>query len=238
MGQGGEPVLCLPGKAELCLVELGRRPHRDAVEGTGQRVLVQCVDHPSRTVLGALAVDEQQVRVVIDSNPPAKADELVGVRDGAQPQQAELVQCGRRNLETDTSLDGRLTCRVGPDAGLDDIAHDHGVNILGRDVGAGEGLANGDGSEVGGAQSGEAAEQASDGSAAPAMITELVTGCTKRREGGKGRVSTQMMGRKRALRHRLGQPTNGRSRFSSSRAIERRWTASGPSTMRRLRAQA
>jgi hypothetical protein len=35
----------------------------------------------------------------------------------------------------------------------------------------------------------------------------------------------------------LGQPTNGRSRLSSSRAIERRWTASGPSAMRRLQAQ-
>jgi len=38
--------------------------------------------------------------------------------------------------------------------------------------------------------------------------------------------------------HGFGQPTNGRSRLSSSRAIERRWTASGPSAMRRLRAQA
>jgi hypothetical protein len=36
---------------------------------------------------------------------------------------------------------------------------------------------------------------------------------------------------------RYGQPTNGRFRLSSSRAIERRWTASGPSAMRRLRAQ-
>jgi len=35
-----------------------------------------------------------------------------------------------------------------------------------------------------------------------------------------------------------GYPTNGRSRLSSSRAIERRCTASGPSAMRRLRAQA
>src|SRR6476659_10099271 len=35
-----------------------------------------------------------------------------------------------------------------------------------------------------------------------------------------------------------GQPTYGRSRPSSSRAIERRWTASGPSTMRSTRAQA
>jgi hypothetical protein len=31
-----------------------------------------------------------------------------------------------------------------------------------------------------------------------------------------------------------GQPTKGRSRLSSSRAIDRRWTASGPSAMRRL----
>ena len=37
---------------------------------------------------------------------------------------------------------------------------------------------------------------------------------------------------------RPGQPTKGRSRRSSWRAIERRCTASGPSTMRSTRAQA
>ena len=36
---------------------------------------------------------------------------------------------------------------------------------------------------------------------------------------------------------RAGQPTNGRFRESSSRAMERRWMASGPSAIRRARAQ-
>jgi hypothetical protein len=41
----------------------------------------------------------------------------------------------------------------------------------------------------------------------------------------------------RAVSRATRQPANGRSRLSSWRAMERRWTASGPSAMRNARAQ-
>ena len=78
----------------------------------------------------------------------AKPNELIGVGDRAQARKAQLVQGDRRDLEANAPCDGRLTRRVRSDTGLDDIAHDDGVNIGRRNASAAQGLANGNAAEI------------------------------------------------------------------------------------------
>ena len=89
----------------------------------------------------------------------AGADELVGQRDGVEAGQADLVDRQRGDVHRDAALDGGLARRDLARAGLDDVAHDHVVDLVGRDAGALERGLDGDPAEVRGGEVLERAEQ-------------------------------------------------------------------------------
>ena len=98
--------------------------------------------HVAVLVAGALA--EQQVRGVghrlhaagHHDVELAGPDELVGQGDRVQAGEADLVDGQRRHGHRDAGLDRRLAGRDLPGAGLQHLAHDHVLHLVGRDAGA------------------------------------------------------------------------------------------------------
>jgi hypothetical protein len=159
----GELVLDLTRNPELRVVGLGGLPHRALVERAEQAVVRHRVDQRGVAVLESLARAGQQVRCVRHRLHPARdddvvlarGDELVGEGDRIQAGQAHLVDRERRDGHRDTAFDG---CLAGGDltgAGLQHLTHDHVVDGVARDTGAGECRFDRDSSEV---RSGEVSE--------------------------------------------------------------------------------
>jgi hypothetical protein len=61
----------------------------------------------------------------------AGADELVGEGDRVEAGQADLVDRERRDAHRDAGLDRRLAGRDLAGAGLQDLAHDHVLHLVG-----------------------------------------------------------------------------------------------------------
>ena len=163
-----ERVLLLAGGDRVArVVVLGRDAHRDLVERAGERVEGHRVDQRDVAVLEALARLRQQVRRLghrlhaagDDDLELAGTDELVGQRDRVEAGQADLVDGQRRDVHRDAALDRGLAGGDLAGAGLDDLAHDHVVDLVGRDAGALERGLDRDAAEVGGGEVLERAEQ-------------------------------------------------------------------------------
>ena len=92
----------------------------------------------------------------------AEPDELVGVRDRAQPRQAQLVQRDRWHVEADATGDRGLSRRVRADTGLHHVAHDHRIDVARGNARSAQGLTDGNPAEVGCAHTRQAAEKAAD----------------------------------------------------------------------------
>ncbi len=87
----------------------------------------------------------------------AGLDHLVGQVDGVEARQAHLVDGGGGTRHRDAGVDGRLAGGDLPGTGLEDLAHEHVVDVLGRDPGPLEGGLDGEATELGGGEAGEGA---------------------------------------------------------------------------------
>ncbi len=168
VGAGGECVLLLASQAQCGVVPLRGLAHRHVVECVGQAVVRHRVEHLDRAVLVALARIGEQVRRVRhrfhaagdDDLELAGTDELVGERDRVEAGEADLVDRDRRRAHADAGFDRGLPGGDLPGAGLQDLAHDHVLDLLGRDAGALERGLDGEAAEVDGAEVLERTEQA------------------------------------------------------------------------------
>ena len=167
MARGGELVLLLAGQVVAAVGLLGELAHRDLVEGVGQAVVGHRVDQLGVAVLRAGARVGQQVRRLghrlhaagDDDLELAGADQLVGQRDRVEAGQADLVQRERGHRHRDAAGDRGRAGRVLAGAGLDDLAHDHVVDLVAGDAGPLQGGLDGDAAEVGGGEVLQRAEQ-------------------------------------------------------------------------------
>ena len=123
---------------------IGGLAHRDVVEHVGQPVVGHRVEHLDRAVLVPRPRLRQQVRGVghrllsashhdVELTGP---DQLVGERDRVQAGQAHLVDRERRDGHRDAGLDRGLTSRDLPGAGLQHLAHDDVLHLVGPYAGA------------------------------------------------------------------------------------------------------
>ena len=134
-----ELVLLLAGEVVASVVVLGGQAHRDLVDGAEQRVVGHRVHHRPVAVLDALAAADQDVRGVghrlhatgDHDVELAGADQLVGQGDRIEPGQADLVDGQRRHVQGDATGDRRLPGGDLAGTGLDDVAHDHVVHLIG-----------------------------------------------------------------------------------------------------------
>src|SRR6266568_257403 len=136
---GRELVLLLAGQPEASVDAVRRLPHRDVVEDVGEPVVGHRVQNLDRAVLVTRSRLRQQVRRVghrlltagNDDVELAGPDELVGKRDGVQARQADLVDRDRRDGQRDAGLVRSLPGRDLPGAGLQHLAHDDVLHLLG-----------------------------------------------------------------------------------------------------------
>ena len=108
--------------------------------------------------------------MVIDSIPPATTtsaapalDEQVGQEDAVQTGEADLVDGGGRDRHGDPALHRRLPGRDLPLAGLQDLAHEDVVDLVGGHPGPLQGGGDGQATEVHGAEAGQGAGELADG---------------------------------------------------------------------------
>ena len=123
-------------------------PRRIAGAGVGQEV--RGVGH------GLHAAGDDDVGV-------AGLDHLVGQVDGVEAGQADLVDRGGRDAHGDAGVGGGLAGGDLARAGLDDVAHEDVVDLVGADAGPLERRRDGDTAEIGGGHRGESARQPPDG---------------------------------------------------------------------------
>ena len=176
VGAGGERVLLLAGEVGAGDVALlGQRAHRLVGELVAEGVVGHRVDQRGVAVLEALARLRQQVRRLghrlhaagDDDLVLAGADQLVGQRDRVDAGEADLVDRDRRDVHRDAGLDGGLAGGDLAGAGLDDLAHDHVLDLVAGDAGLLQRALDGDAAEVRGAKVLQAAEQPADRGARP-----------------------------------------------------------------------
>ena len=137
---GSEGVLLDPADRVQIICGLGELAHRDVGEDVVQSVMGQVVDQCGVAVLEAGPGTWQQVRRAghgfhaagHDGVELAGPDQLVGQGDGVQPGQAHLVDGHRGHVHRDAAGDRRLTGRNLSAPGLQDLAHDHVVDVGGR----------------------------------------------------------------------------------------------------------
>ncbi len=91
-----------------------------------------------------------------------RADHQVGLVDGVETGEADLVDHGRRGRHGDAGGGGRLPGGDLTGPSQEDLAHDHVVDLLGPGVGSLEGGPDGDGAEIGGREGGEGSRQLPD----------------------------------------------------------------------------
>ncbi len=151
----GEGVLFLAGQLPALGHVLGGDAHVIAVEGIGQAVLDHAVDHFGRAHLGPVAqVHDMRglahafLAAGDDDVAVTQHDRLIAQGHGAQTGAAQLVDAIGRAFDRDAGVDGGLTGRVLTGAGLQDLAHDHFVDVLGGNPGALHGGADRDFTQV------------------------------------------------------------------------------------------
>ena len=135
---------------------LGGQPHGLAVEGVGQAVMGCGVEGLDGTVGPALPGTGEQVRRAGHGllaaghhhRGVAAADQPGGVDHGGQPGQADLVDGHGGDVPADAGADGALAGGVLAGPGLQDLAHDHRVHLLGLDTAGGQGRLDGVGAEL------------------------------------------------------------------------------------------
>ena len=121
---------------------------------------------------------------VMDSWPPAtttvasplriiRAASITAVRPG----EADLVDGHRGDVPADAGADGALARRVLARSGLQDLAHDHAVHLLGLDAAGGQGRPDGVGAELDGGEAGQLPVQAALGGAGGGENDNIVVVC-------------------------------------------------------------
>ena len=138
------------------------RAVRPALPGTGQHV--RCAGH------GLLAAGDHHRGV------PA-ADHPGGVDHGGEAREADLVDGHRRHVPADAGADGALARRVLARPGLQDLADDHAVHLVGLDSAGGQGRADGVRSELHGREAGELPVEASLGRAGGSEDDNIIVVC-------------------------------------------------------------
>ena len=113
---------------------------------------------------------------------------MTGERDRVDTGQADLVDRQRRDGHRDAGLHGRLTGRDLPGPGLQDLAHDHVLDLVRRDAGLLEGALDRDPTEIGAGEVLERAEQPAhrrpgpgddDGTSHGCYLLQGFTGCPR-----------------------------------------------------------
>ena len=138
--RAAEGVLALAGHAVGAVVALGAEAHGALVEGAEQPVVHHRVDQRAVPDPVAGPGPGQQVgglghRLHAAGHHDvglAGVDHQVGQVDGVEAGQADLVDRGGRHGHRDAGLDGRLAGGDLAGAGLDDLAHEHVVDLVGR----------------------------------------------------------------------------------------------------------
>ncbi len=153
---GGDLVLLLAGESVAGVEALGGRAHRVVVERVGEAVGGGVVEHLDAAVRPALARAGHEQRRLghrllaagHDDGCLAEADQPRGIRDGDEARQADLVDGGGGHAPRDAGRDGGLLGGVLAGAGLEHLAHDHGVDVVGGDPGLLERAADRHGAEL------------------------------------------------------------------------------------------
>ena len=161
----GERVLTLPGDADLLVVPLGGEPHGDVVERVGQAVVHHRVDERGVAEPEPGPRAGQQVRRLRHRLHPsgnddlgvAGTDHLIRQVDGVQTREAHLVDRVGGDGHGDAGLDGGLAGRDLALAGLEDLAHQHVVDLVRCDPGATKCFGDGESTQVHGREAGEGA---------------------------------------------------------------------------------
>ncbi len=143
MGAGGELVLLDPADAQPRVVPLGSQPHRDLVDRAEQGIVGGGVQQLGTAVADALTQGRQQVRGTChrlhatgdDDVELATGDVGVGECDRVQTRQADLVHRDRGNVHGDAAPDRGLASGDLPLTRLNDMPHDHIVDLLTTDTG-------------------------------------------------------------------------------------------------------
>ena len=141
MGAGRELVLLLAGDAELAPAVLGGLAHGQVIEGIGQGVQGHRVEDLEGPVFVTGPGVRQQVRGPGHGLHPAGHDHVVlaepdrlgGQRNGVQAGQADLVDRQRRDRHRYAGRDRRLPRGDLARAGLQHLAHDDVVDLIGPD---------------------------------------------------------------------------------------------------------
>ena len=94
--------------------------------------------------------------------------------EGLEAGAAEVIQCRSGHLIGETGISGRLTGRILAEAGLDDVAEEHFVNLFGFDPGAFQGFPNDNFTELDGGNVGERAAKFANSCAAGAEDSDIV----------------------------------------------------------------
>ena len=140
------------------------------VKGVGQAVQRHRVKHLDGAVLVPGPRPGQQVRgsghglhaARHDDVELAGPDELRGKRDRVQPGQAYLVDRDRRDRHRNAAGDRGLPGGHLPGSGLQDLAHDHVVDLPAAEPGPLQGRLDGDAAQFRGGQALQRAEQAAE----------------------------------------------------------------------------
>ena len=141
------------------------------VEGIGQPVVHHGVDqHPVAEPVAGTGPGEQVGRLRHRLHPARHhdlrvtgPDHLIGQVDGVQPREAHLVDGVGRHRQGDPGLDGRLPGGNLTLAGLEDLAHEDVVHLVGGDSGPRQGLGDGEPPQLHGGEAAQPTRQLADG---------------------------------------------------------------------------
>jgi hypothetical protein len=172
VAERGELVLLLAGDAQRGAAALGGLAHRDAVPRVGEPVERHVVADRHVAELGALPLVDQVRRVGHRLHAAghhdvelAGPDQLVGQRDRVEPGETHLVDRDGRRGHRDAGHDRGLPGGDLAGAGLQHLAHDHVLDLVGADAAALEGGLDRVAAERGGGKGLQIAEQAAHRSA-------------------------------------------------------------------------
>ncbi len=185
VGRGRHLVLGGAVDAQREVLALGGQAHGLPVEGVGQAVMGCDVERLDGTVGPALPGTGEQVRCAghgllaagDDDRGVAAADHPGGVDHGGQPGQADLVDGHGGDVPADAGADGALAGGVLARPGLQDLAHDHRVHLLGLHSAGGQGRPDGVGAELHGREAGELPVEAALGRAGGGEDDNIIVVC-------------------------------------------------------------